>query len=94
MARVALTRLDVIGASVDVVLGGGLLRSENKRLLAGVEARLRDVGPGISILVAPSPPVVGSALVGLDELGAPTEAKARVRAELGDAVAGLETAAP
>jgi hypothetical protein len=38
-----------------------------------------------------SPPVVGSALVGLDELDAGPEARARLRVELGAAVAGLET---
>ena len=36
-------------------------------------------------------PIVGSALLGLDELGAPPEAQARLRAELGAAVDRLQT---
>jgi len=83
MARTALHRLGLEGAGVEVVLGGGLLQGGNGRLLHGVEAGL----PETVVRVVPSPPVVGAALVGLDELGASAEAASRMRAELGDLVA-------
>ena len=89
LARAALTRLDLTRETVDIVLGGGLLQSGNARLLGRIEAGLHEVGPRLSVHPSPSPPIVGSALVGLDELGAPPKAQARVRAELGDAVARL-----
>ena len=91
MARAALTRLDLTEEPVDVVLGGGLLRSGNVRLLDGVRAGMCEVGPALSVHLSASPPVVGSALLGLDELGADAEAHERVRRELGEAVARIET---
>jgi len=89
MAQAALTRLDLTREAADVVLGGGLLQSGNARLLDGIEAGLSRVNPALAVHVSSSPPVVGSALVGLDELGAGPEARARLRVELGAAVAGL-----
>jgi N-acetylglucosamine kinase-like BadF-type ATPase len=90
MARAALARLDLLQEPVDVVLGGGLLQSGDGRLLERVEAQLREAGPELFVHPSAAPPVAGSALVGLDELGAPAEAKERARAALGEAVAGLE----
>jgi len=86
MARTALTRLGLSGAPADVVLGGGLLQAGNERLIRGIEDGLRSVGPQLAIRIASSPAIVGSALRGLDELGASTDAQERVRAELGAAV--------
>jgi N-acetylglucosamine kinase-like BadF-type ATPase len=88
MAGAALRRLDLLQEPADVVLGGGLLQSGNGRLLDRIAAGLHAVGPTLSVRPAESPPIVGCALVGLDELGAPPEAHARVRAELGQAAAG------
>jgi N-acetylglucosamine kinase-like BadF-type ATPase len=91
IARAAITRLDLAREAVDVVLGGGILRSRNERLLNRIEAGLREVGPDLSIHVFESAPVLGSALLGLDELGADDDAKKRLRSDLGAAVARLET---
>ena len=74
-----------------MVLGGGLLQSGDVRLLRGIETRLHELGPQLVIDAAVSPPIVGSALLGLDELGAGPEAQARLRRELGDAVERFET---
>jgi N-acetylglucosamine kinase-like BadF-type ATPase len=93
MASAALTRLELLPEPAEVVLGGGLLQSGNGRLLDRIAAGLRAVGPALAVKPAQSPPVVGSALVGLDELGATAEAKERARAELGEAVAGFEAPA-
>jgi N-acetylglucosamine kinase-like BadF-type ATPase len=85
----AVRRLELIDDEVEVVLGGGLLQSGNRRLLDGIEGGLREVGPRLSITVARSRPIVGAALLGLDRLEATPEAHARARAELDSATAAL-----
>jgi N-acetylglucosamine kinase-like BadF-type ATPase len=90
MARVALERLDLLSEPVEVLLGGGLLRPGNGTLEAAIEAGLREVGDRITVRNTESPPIVGAALMGLDELGAGPEAHARLRRELAVAVATLE----
>jgi N-acetylglucosamine kinase-like BadF-type ATPase len=82
LARVALTRLDLTRTPVEVLLGGGLLRAAPPRLLRGIADGLRAVGPAIVPRVVAAPPIVGAALLGLDELGAEPTAYARARAEL------------
>jgi N-acetylglucosamine kinase-like BadF-type ATPase len=89
LVRAALARLNLLEGEVDVVLGGGLLQSGNPRLLAGIEAGLREVGPRLSTRVARSRPIVGSALIGLDRLGAGADACERAREELDRAVSAL-----
>lgn len=99
--RAALHRLGLAGEEVEVVLGGGVLQSGNARLLDGIEAGLRDVGPRLVVRVASSRPIVGAALTALDRLGAPPAAHTRARdeldratAELGRDVAGDAAAVP
>ncbi len=89
LARTALARLDLTQEPVDVVLGGGLLQAGNHGLFAEIEAGLRALGPGISVRVADSPPIVGAALLGLDELGAGAGARRRLRCELSAAAGGF-----
>jgi len=86
LARVAITRLDLANEPVEVLLGGGLLRAGDGRLLGAIEEGLRDVGEHIEVHRTASPPVVGAALFGLDALGADEAARARVRSELAAAV--------
>jgi N-acetylglucosamine kinase-like BadF-type ATPase len=86
LARAALTRLGLTQQPVEVILGGGLLRSGNARLLAGIEAGLHEVGPEISVCVSASPPVVGATLLALDAAKAGATAQRRARRELGEAV--------
>lgn len=88
MARVALERLDLLDDPVEVVLGGGVLRGGNGNLLGAIEAGLHAVSPSVSIHPAAVPPIVGAALLALDELGADLEAHARARAELQEASRG------
>jgi N-acetylglucosamine kinase-like BadF-type ATPase len=90
LARVALTRLDLAGHPVEVLLGGGLLQAGDGRVTAAIEEGLRGVGGQIVVRAAHSPPIVGAALLGLDELGAGPEAQARLRRDLGDAAARVE----
>jgi N-acetylglucosamine kinase-like BadF-type ATPase len=88
-ARVALLRLGLTNQPVQVLLGGGLLQAGNARLLEGIEAGLRELGPENTIRVNDSPPIVGAALLALDEIGAGAEAKGRLRREIVEAVRRL-----
>ncbi len=82
LARVALKRLELTDEPVEVLLGGGLVQTGDGRLIDAVRAGLADVGPALVVRATASAPIVGAALLGLDELGAPPEAKARAREQL------------
>lgn len=88
--RAALHRLDLAGDEVEVILGGGVLQAGHARLLNGIGAGLREVGSRLLVRVARSRPIVGSALLGLDRLGASREAQLRAREELDRATAKLD----
>ena len=90
LVRVALQRLELTDASVEVVLGGGLLQSGDGRLVGGIQDRLGRVAPAAKVRATESPPIVGAALLGLDELGASVEAHDRLRRELGRLVEHVE----
>ena len=94
LARATLVRLGLERSAVEVVLGGGLLRSGDERLHAAVADGLARVGPAIGIRTTGAPPVVGAALHGLDRLGASEAAKERVRSELTAAVDAEPEAEP
>jgi N-acetylglucosamine kinase-like BadF-type ATPase len=80
--RVALERLGALPEPVDVVLGGGIIRARDPRLLGAVESGLTALGVPLRTHIVDAPPVLGAALLGLDRIGAPPEARARVRREL------------
>ena len=86
LARVAMTRLDLHEEHVEIALGGGLLRSDHGDVASAVAARVETVAPHADIRVIDSPPIVGAALLALDQLGADGAARARVRRELNAAV--------
>ena len=78
----SLTRLDLMGATVPVVLGGGLIRSGDARLLDGVRQGLAERTPGCRLVIVSDPPIVGAALLALQAAGADPAAVARARAAL------------
>jgi N-acetylglucosamine kinase-like BadF-type ATPase len=78
-ALAALTRLDMLGDDVDVVLGGGLLRAGSAQLDDRIEATIHAAAPRARIVVTTQPPVVGAAVLALDEAGAGADARARLR---------------
>jgi N-acetylglucosamine kinase-like BadF-type ATPase len=87
-AAAAIRRTHVLRREVEVVLAGGLVRSRDPRLLARIGVRVRTVAPRARLVVLDRPPVLGSALLGLDRLGsgrviAPDTIK-RLRAGLTD----------
>jgi N-acetylglucosamine kinase-like BadF-type ATPase len=86
LARASIARLGLEREPVEVLLGGGLLRAGHPRLLGAIVEGLGEVGDAISVHATGAPPVVGSALCGLDRLGADDAAKDRVRRELTAAV--------
>jgi N-acetylglucosamine kinase-like BadF-type ATPase len=90
LVRVALQRLELIDEPVDVLLGGGLFLSGSELLARAVEERLAELAPRAVAHVTDSPPIVGAALLGLDELAADAHAQARLRRELGDVFARME----
>jgi N-acetylglucosamine kinase-like BadF-type ATPase len=94
MARVALTRLGLELEPVEVLVGGGLFRTSDHRLLSAVESGLRELAPDVIVRSTGVPSIVGAALLGLDALAAPVQADAHARAreELSRAVNELESA--
>jgi N-acetylglucosamine kinase-like BadF-type ATPase len=90
LARVALARLELTSEPVEVLLGGGVLQSADGSVLAGIRAGLDEVGPQITVRPTATPAIVGAALLGLDELGAGSDAQQRLRRELEAAFAGVE----
>ncbi|MEJ3654571.1 BadF/BadG/BcrA/BcrD ATPase family protein [Actinomycetes bacterium KLBMP 9759] len=86
MARVAITRLELEGTDVPVVLGGGLLRAGWPLLSARVVAGLRAVAPLVRPRLVDEPPVVGAVLSVLDALAAPADVHAKLRAAVHDTV--------
>ncbi|MGD0862852.1 MAG: BadF/BadG/BcrA/BcrD ATPase family protein [Candidatus Limnocylindrales bacterium] len=79
MAGSAIRRLGLQLAPVHVALGGGMFRGRDERLLERVEAGVHAVAPRATVRPLDAPPVLGSALLGLDLLDAPTDAAARLR---------------
>ena len=92
LARAALARL-ALSEPADVVVGGGLMRSADPRLLARIEDGLAELSPAATLRRTELPPIVGAALLALDEIGAGPAAHSRARVELITAVASREHAA-
>ena len=90
LARAALQRLDLTREHVEVLLGGGVIQAGDGRLIDAIAAGLSEVGPEITVRRTALPPIVGAALLGLDELGASREAQQRVREEFAAAVGPAE----
>jgi N-acetylglucosamine kinase-like BadF-type ATPase len=78
LVRATATRLALSG--MDVVLGGGVMRGATDRLLDLIRDGLADLD--LDLVRTSAPPIVGAALLALDELGASDDTRARARAEL------------
>lgn len=89
-AVAALRRLELEHEDVDVVLGGGLLRTAPAFAIEDIAQRVFAAAPGAKVLLAESPPIVGAALLGLDALGVDGAVATRARNEVGEAFAGVE----
>ena len=78
----AIRRLHVTTRDVHVVLGGGLFRSRDSRLMSRIRAGIAGVAPKAEIRRLEAPPVLGAALIGLDDIKAGPAAEARLRGAL------------
>ncbi|KJK56969.1 N-acetylglucosamine kinase [Saccharothrix sp. ST-888] len=70
LAVVALTRLELLGEATPVVLGGGVLAARHPLLIDNLTVRLAAAAPLAEPRIVVAPPVLGSALLGLDHLAA------------------------
>jgi N-acetylglucosamine kinase-like BadF-type ATPase len=85
MATVAARRLGLTDPAtqasgpVPVVLGGSLLTARDPLLTGAIRGQLAETIPGADVRIADVPPIAGAALLGLDHVGAPPAAAARLR---------------
>jgi N-acetylglucosamine kinase-like BadF-type ATPase len=85
--RAACGRLGLHQEDPDVVLGGRVLRSVSADVIEAIRADVLAFAPHASVVVSPSEPIVGAALLGLDAVGADAAARGRARVELDAATA-------
>lgn len=77
--RVAAGRLGLLDQPHALVLGGSVLRARHPQLHELIVAGALAQAPQVSITVLDAPPVVGAALLALDDLGAPVSAASTLR---------------
>ncbi len=83
LVRVAIRRLEMNGRPFEVILGGGLFRADGGGLVEAVSAGVGELAPGATVKAIDAHPIVGAALLALDELDSEPAAKERVRRSLG-----------
>ena len=81
-ANAAIRKLRVTRRDVEVILGGGVFRSNDQRFIKRIQAGIATVAPYAVIRKLEAPPVLGAALIGLDAVKATRPALARLRAAL------------
>ena len=79
MAVTVIGRLGLSGAPVPVILGGSVLTARDPLLIERIRAGLAAEVPGAEARIVDVPPVVGAALLGLDQVAAPPGAGTRLR---------------
>jgi len=82
MATVAIKRLRMRRLDVHVILGGGVFRNGWPAFLERIDSGIHAVAPDAIVRVLDVPPVVGAAVIGLEQLGASEAARRKVRAAL------------
>lgn len=83
-ANAAIRRLHLTTRTFEVILGGGIFRSGDGRLLARVREGIEEAAPNAVMKRLDAPPVLGAALMGLDETRSGATARRRVSASLSD----------
>jgi N-acetylglucosamine kinase-like BadF-type ATPase len=89
MAIALATRLGIKRLPVEVVLAGGVFRTDDEKFFERVDSRIRAEMPAAGLIRLDAPPVAGAAREGLKQLGggrpqAIAAARERVRRELRD----------
>lgn len=79
MAGTAIKRLRMTRQDVQVVLGGGIFHAQDAGFFERIQEGLAAVAPAAEIKILTAPPVIGAALLGLDQLetGAASYTRAR-----------------
>lgn len=80
----AIRRLNLLAEDIPVILGGGVLASNDTRLITGITAGLAAVAPRAGIHLLTTPPILGAGLLALESVDTPAEAVTRARAYLLD----------
>jgi len=80
MAITAMRPLGLAGLATPVILGGGVITAAHPLLMTAITGKLAAAAPAAQIRVIDVPPVVGAALLGLDQVHAPASAESRLRA--------------
>lgn len=80
--RASATRLDLLEVGFPVVLGGGILRADQGALVDTVRIQIAALAPAARVQLVRDDPVVGAALLAMEAVGAPFEARDRVRTQL------------
>lgn len=87
----AITRLRISRRDVEVILGGGIFRANDGAFHKRIRTGIRKVAPDAVISRLEAPPVLGAALIALDEIGARPSDGAGLRRTLTNArLAGPE----
>ncbi|MCQ4081870.1 ATPase [Streptomyces sp. RB6PN25] len=94
LASVALGRLGLLDEETTVVLGGGVLAARQPLLIDAITRELALRAPKAVPRVVTAPPVLGAALLGLDHLGSPPTAHARLQAHYAAAPAAPAGSVP
>ena len=81
-ANAAIRRLRMASRSFEVILGGGIFRSGDGRLLTRIRHGIADLAPKAETRRLEAPPVLGAALIGLSQVRAGKAAQARLRKQL------------
>jgi N-acetylglucosamine kinase-like BadF-type ATPase len=86
MASALLRRLGMLRSAVPVVVAGGVSRTREPGFWARIDAGIAAVAPNATVHRLDAPPVLGSALLGLDEIALDADERAaaerRLRSEL------------
>lgn len=93
LARAALRRLDLTSSDPEVVLGGSVLRAVSPGVVQTIAEEVEMAAPNARVVVSQSEPIIGAALLGLDQLAANGTAGDRARAEVDAAVAAFTAGA-
>ena len=78
----ATRRLELSRRDVEVVLGGGIMRADDRTFHERIKAGVCKFAPKAIIRRLEAPPVVGAALIGLDEIGGAPAVAGSLRSRL------------
>ncbi len=79
LASSCLSRLGLLAESHPIVLGGGVIRGRDPRLLSQIATRLTELAPLATTVIVDSPPILGAGMLALEAAGASADAVDRAR---------------